>query len=172
MQNRVDEAQMRVPGYRDRVVHVSFTKDEGGMNLSMPSEVIVALTSRGQHAAAALVDRFASPPAEPGGLSWDSHRWTRFRSALAALAELTTLVDRGYGATPEAGEKTYAQLSARADDEHPAAYRWVRRAQRQAGENLVADVQASAEALRAASPTTLDEGAPRPRPAVRLAPHD
>jgi predicted acylesterase/phospholipase RssA len=173
MQNRVDEAQMRVPGYRDRVVLVSFTKDEGGMNLGMPTEVIVALTARGRHAAAALVDRFANPPAEPADLSWDSHRWTRFRSTLAALAELTSLVDEGYSAPPEQpGERTYAELSARTDDEQPAAYRWVRRDQARLGEDVVADLQALARALDAADPTTLDEGAPRPRPEARLVPRD
>jgi predicted acylesterase/phospholipase RssA len=173
MQNRVDEAQMRVPGYRDRVVHVSFTKDEGGMNLTMPPELIVALTARGRHAAAALVDRFANPPAAPGDLSWDSHRWTRFRSALAALAELTTLFDEGYSTPPEqAGDRTYAELSARTETEHPRAYQWLRRAQRQLGEDLVAEMNSAAQVQAAASPTTLEEGAPRPRPEVRLAPRD
>jgi predicted acylesterase/phospholipase RssA len=173
MQNRVDEAQMRVPGYRDRVVHVSFTKDEGGMNLTMPPELIVALTTRGRHAATALVDRFANPPASPGDLSWDSHRWTRFRSSLAALAELTTLFDEGYSTPPEvAGDRSYAQLSARGDDDHPRAYQWSRRAQRQLGEDLVAELHSAAQVQAAASPTTLEEGAPRPRPEVRLAPRD
>jgi hypothetical protein len=173
MQNRVDEAQMRVPGYRDRVVHVSFTKDEGGMNLSMPTDVIVALTSRGQHAAAALVDRFAKPPAAPGDLSWDSHRWTRFRSAVGALAELTTLFDEGYSAPPEQqGDRTYAELSARSEDDHPRAYQWSNRAQRRLGEDVVAEIHSAARVQAAASPTTLEEGAPRPRPEVRLAPRD
>lgn len=173
MQNRVDEAQMRVPGYRDRVVHVSFTKDEGGMNLSMPTDVIVALTSRGQHAGAALVDRFANPPADPGDLSWDSHRWTRFRSTLAAVAELTSLFDEGYSAAPEQpGDRTYAELSARADDDHPRAYRWSARAQRQLGEDLVAELRSAAQVQSAASPTSVEQGAPRPRPEIRLAPRD
>ncbi len=173
MQNRVDEAQMRVPGYRDRVAHVSLTKDEGGMNLTMPTEVIVALTSRGQHAAAALVDRFAKPPAKPGDLSWDSHRWTRFRSALAAIAELAASFHEGYAAPPDQpGDRTYADLSARTEDEHPAAYRWAGRAQRRLGEDLVAEVDSAAAVLAAANPTTLEEGAPRPRPELRLAPRD
>src|SRR5688500_4902762 len=173
MQNRVDEAQMRVPGYRDRVVHVGFTKDEGGMNLSMPTDVIVALASRGQHAAAALVDRFASPPADPGDLSWDSHRWTRLRSTLAAVAELTSLFDESYSDAPEQpGDRTYAELSGRADDDHPRAYRWSARAQRQLGEDLVAELHSAAQVLRTASPTPVEQDAPRPRPEIRLTPRD
>jgi hypothetical protein len=40
MQNWMDNSQSRVPGYRDRVVHVSHTEAEGGMNLTMPEPVI------------------------------------------------------------------------------------------------------------------------------------
>ena len=137
------------------------------------TEVIVALTSRGQHAAAALVDRFANPPADPGDLSWDSHRWTRLRSTLAAVAELTSLFDESYSDAPDQpGDRTYAELSGRADDDHPRAYRWSARAQRQLGEDLVAELHSAAQVLRAASPTSIEQGAPRPRPEIRLAPRD
>ena len=40
MQNWVDNAQMRLPGYRDRVVHVLLAEDEGGMNLAMSPTLI------------------------------------------------------------------------------------------------------------------------------------
>ena len=40
MQNWVDNQQTRVPGYRDRIVHISHTDNEGGMNLAMPPEVL------------------------------------------------------------------------------------------------------------------------------------
>lgn len=89
MQNRVDESLMRTPGYRDRIVHVGTSKLEGGMNLNMPTPVTEALTRRGREAARKLASRFAEAPQDPRDLSWDSHRWTRYRSALAAIAELT-----------------------------------------------------------------------------------
>ena len=54
MQNRIDEAQMRVPGYRDRVAHVYLRKDQGGMNLAMDKKMIKALTKRGRWAAERL----------------------------------------------------------------------------------------------------------------------
>ena len=33
------------PGYRDRIVHISHTDDEGGMNLNMPRQIIERLAS-------------------------------------------------------------------------------------------------------------------------------
>ncbi|HWN43724.1 MAG TPA: hypothetical protein VNW71_15975 [Thermoanaerobaculia bacterium] len=74
MQNWVDNTQMRLPGYRDRVVHVHLTDDEGGMNLEMPEERIRALTARGEAAGRLLQE-----------LNWDGHRWARYLTAMSQL---------------------------------------------------------------------------------------
>ena len=37
MQNWRDQIQIAMPGYRDRIVHVCHTEQEGGLNLNMPS---------------------------------------------------------------------------------------------------------------------------------------
>ncbi|HET9227984.1 MAG TPA: hypothetical protein VFR31_15015, partial [Thermoanaerobaculia bacterium] len=76
MQNWVDSTQMRLPGYRDRVVHVQLTEDEGGMNLTMPPERVEALTKRGLAAGQKLQT-----------IDWDGHRWTRYRTAMSQLQE-------------------------------------------------------------------------------------
>src|SRR5439155_6495248 len=76
MQNWQDNTQARVPGYRDRLVHVSQRDDEGGLNLDMPEEVVKRLAARGRRAGAALVERFGS------GDGWTEHRWVRFRSCM------------------------------------------------------------------------------------------
>src|SRR6266511_819964 len=101
MQNRVDEAQMRVPGYRDRIAHVSLSAKEGGLNLKMSGSVIERLTKRGLFVARRLVERFALPPQSPAAQSCDSHRWTRYRAAVAALSEQLTRFDVGYKATAD-----------------------------------------------------------------------
>ena len=62
MQNRVDDAQLRMPGQRDRVVHVSLTEDQGGMNLTMDPKAIDAHDpprARGRGQAHAAVHRGA-----------------------------------------------------------------------------------------------------------------
>lgn len=74
MQNWVDNSQMRLPGYRDRVAHVHLTEDEGGMNLEMPVERVEALTKRGLAAGQMLQT-----------LNWDGHRWIRYLTAMSQL---------------------------------------------------------------------------------------
>jgi hypothetical protein len=44
----VDEASLVMSGYRDRVVTVYQGEDEGGLNLSMPAEVVDRLSMRGR----------------------------------------------------------------------------------------------------------------------------
>jgi hypothetical protein len=89
----VDEASLVMPGYRDRVVTVYTDRDEGGLNLSMPTEVVTRLSTRGRFAAQQLVERFG-----PTGVGWNNHRWLRLRAATAALSEWFTGFEKGYAA--------------------------------------------------------------------------
>lgn len=83
MQNWVDNTQTRLPGYRDRVVHVHLTDDEGGLNLVMPKKRIEALIRRGQAAGHKL-----------SSFDWAAHRWTRYRSAMAQLQDKLERMER------------------------------------------------------------------------------
>jgi Patatin-like phospholipase len=169
MQNRVDSAQMRVPGYRDRIVHVKFTSKEGGMNLTMPPDVIRVLTERGRWAGSKLVRRFHLP-ASPGELSWDNHRWVRFRSSLAVLGELVNRFAAGYSKPPELNsERTYAELAARADTEPPGSYRWRNESQQLLAADAAARMTALSDVLDA-SDASLSDRAPRPQPEARIVP--
>jgi len=52
MQNGMDNMLSKAPGYRDRIVHISHTKDEGGLNLDMvrpdhPAHEPIAVRPRG-----------------------------------------------------------------------------------------------------------------------------
>ena len=80
-----DNAFLRLPSFRDRVVEIWLKSDEGGLNLAMPEETIRRLIDRGNKAGIRLRDRFADARADDP-LSWDSHRWTRLRSGLSGLA--------------------------------------------------------------------------------------
>jgi Patatin-like phospholipase len=170
MQNRVDEAQMRVPGYRDRVAHVSLSPKEGGLNLDMPPSVLGRLTTRGLFAGRKLIRRFAEPPADPRDLSWDSHRWTRYRSTLTALAEFVQRFQLVYTSAPEVpGDRTYTQLSARGANDPPAAYRWKSAPQRQLGETFTERIDDAAQTT-AGQPDLLADGSPQPKPEARVVP--
>jgi hypothetical protein len=80
-----------MPGYRDRIVHVALAEDEGGLNLNMPPETVKAIGARGECAGTLLAARFAPQPGldpktkEPIRLTWDNHRWIRYRTFMAAF---------------------------------------------------------------------------------------
>jgi hypothetical protein len=170
MQNHVDSTLSHQPGYRDRIVHVHIARDEGGLNLTMPPTLIDALTRRGQAAGRALVERFAETPGFAKGLSWDNHRWVRYRSALAALAE--QLEAFGIAWRHDFGiERSYRELLERSDDEGPAGYRFTSEAQRQLALGL-SDLLAEAGERAAQGPGSVGRGAPRPEPVSRIVPAD
>ena len=80
-----DNAFLRLPSFRDRIVEIWLKPEEGGLNLAMPEETIRRLIARGNQAGIKLRDRFVttSPDEE---LSWDGHRWARLRSGLSGLS--------------------------------------------------------------------------------------
>ncbi|HET9939273.1 MAG TPA: hypothetical protein VFQ28_10795 [Gaiella sp.] len=170
MQNHVDAALTRQPGYRDRIVHVHTAPDEGGMNLTMPAHVIEALTLRGQAAGRKLVERYAETPGTDPGLSWDNHRWVRYRSALAALSELLEQFGAAWNATPD-GERSYRELVERPDDVGPAGYRLTSEAQRALALALT-ELLAEAGTRAGGAEASVTRGAPRPEPVARIVPGD
>jgi predicted acylesterase/phospholipase RssA len=168
MQNWMDNAQSRVPGYRDRVVHVSHTKAEGGMNLTMPEAVIERLTARGEAAGRLLHRRFAVPAPDGTDLTWDNHRWVRYRSMMSLLETTTARFSRTY-LHPEPGDVPIDQLSLRPSDAPPRGYRWAARAQRDFARQATATFVKLAEDWRATG-ETFAEGAPGPSPDLRIVP--
>jgi hypothetical protein len=140
------------------------------MNLTMPPELIGALTLRGQAAGRALVDRFADTPGTERGLSWDNHRWVRYRSALAAVVEQPELFGHAWRAVPDQA-RSYRELVDRGDDVGPAGYRFTSDAQRALAlslSELLAEVGDRSEEAEA----DVGRGAPRPRPVARIVPGD
>ena len=170
MQNHVDSALTHQPGYRDRIVHVHTAPDEGGMNLTMPPHVIEALTLRGQAAGRTLVARFAETPGEAAGLSWDNHRWVRYRSAIAAIGDQLQQLSMAWRLDPE-GERSYPELLDRPDDVGPAGYRVASQEQR-ALLRSVTELLAEAGERAGEGPADVGRGAPRPEPVVRIVPSD
>ena len=167
MQNRVDEAQMRVPGYRDRIAHVSLSEAEGGMNLSMEPETIENLVDRGRYAAERLRIAYTGDPAEDG-VTWDSHRWTRLRSSLAVLEEMHDRFAFGYSDEDYlSGARPYSALVARGDGDPPGDYRWAGVVQRDHAEGAIEAIEGLAADEN--GPTVV-AGAPEPAPEGRIEP--
>jgi hypothetical protein len=172
MQNWTDNAQSRVPGYRDRVAHVYHTKEEGGMNLSMPRCRIEALAERGRCAAELLVNRFRLPLPADTRLTWDNHRWVRYRTTMNLLQENLRSFERAWLAPanadfplyPAPGETAYAKLLAHGAHDAPSYPLGREHEFARAGTELLLALGLVWKESH------LDRGAPRPYPELRVRP--
>ena len=167
MQNRVDDAQLRMPGVRDRVVHVSLSDTEGGMNLTMAPATITTLTQRGRAAGAKLVRRFGEERAPDEPLSWRDHRWTRLRSAMPAVAELLANVAEAFDAPPDGGAPGYRDLLAAG---HGPPYTMTAARREVAGVAFDRVVELGNDL--AAAQDAFDADRPQPPPGARMVPPD
>ena len=155
------------PGYRDRIVHIRHSKDEGGMNLVMPPEVIEALSDRGRRAGEMLAERFGADPPPGVELTWLNHRWVRYRSTMALLETALSSYARAYR-SPDL-HPSYAELVRRDRGAPPPSYRWTHEGGADVAGPMTDDLVALAEAW-AKNPAILAADAPRPRPELRIVP--
>jgi predicted acylesterase/phospholipase RssA len=167
MQNWVDNTQLRVPGYRDRVAHVLLDPREGGLNLNMSDAVIRDLGERGRLAAGELARRFDPVDVPPGmPLTWDNHRWVRFRSSMQLLEELLREIGEEYDG-PDPSGRTYRDLVLRGRQQPPGSYRLGSKNRAALVDQALRDVQAlgflQGDSLFA-------EGAPKPTSELRVRP--
>ncbi|CAL9361271.1 hypothetical protein SUDANB95_00671 [Actinosynnema sp. ALI-1.44] len=79
-----DTMQSALPGYRGRIAHIRLADGEGGTNLFMPPDTILALAERGRLAGTLLRDRFTADDAE----KTDRYRWIRMRLAMREYQQL------------------------------------------------------------------------------------
>ena len=96
--NWQDSSQLDLPGFRDRIVRVLQTKQEGGLNLHMDRETINRLADRGRTAGQVMVEQFTEPrypTGAPTATGWDNHRWVRYRSLLSCLPAWLNSYSRG-----------------------------------------------------------------------------
>ncbi|MGX9791581.1 hypothetical protein [Mycobacterium sp. MMS18-G62] len=165
----VDAGQLVMPGYRDRIVTIWHTGEQGGMNLAMPQPVVTKLASRGEAAAAKLVAQFAGaqPGVEPTW-GWDNDRWIRFRAATAGLDVWLEKFREKY-ATDVPGATPYSQLAGPGATAELPSYvlTQTRRAQVNTHTDELLDM---ADAW--AGDDAMGYNAPRPRPRMRLVPDD
>jgi len=163
--NWMDNLQSMVPGYRDRLVHVYLDKHEGGLNLNMEKKVVKTLGGYGIEAGEKLIDHFihGMDDGEATPMTWDNQRWVRYRSTMGLLE--TFLADFAYSVEhPEAGDRTFFELIGREKEVPPAGYRF-RDEQRLEAMDLTERLKELGK-----PDGILQEGAPRPTPALRIRP--
>jgi predicted acylesterase/phospholipase RssA len=157
MQNWSDEGQSTLPGYRDRIVEVHLSEEEGGMNLAMPEERVIRLAARGQMAAAEL-----------NNFDFEQHRWARYLTAMAKLQQSVVAMQQKYESLAD-GSPGYRSLI-----DGPARNGLYHR-----GSDWRKAAGASTETLlrfaapRPGDPPAVDftAGAPEPEPDLRITAH-
>jgi predicted acylesterase/phospholipase RssA len=168
----VDESQLGMPGYRDRVVTIFLdNKKEGGMNLTMPNTLITALAERGRGGATKLVKRFAGDmPGVVPTRGWDNQRWIRFRTATAGLERWLTRFRNGYF-HQHSGQTPYADLAGPGAATPLPSYKFTGH-RREAVNQRTGELLNFAAEWDASPFDCFVHGAPSPRPQLRLVPHD
>ena len=74
-QNYHDNMQASLPSYRERIVNVRFTSDEGGLNLTMDAAKVKNIQAKGAKAGEMLREDF----------DWPTHKWVRFQVLMPQL---------------------------------------------------------------------------------------
>jgi predicted acylesterase/phospholipase RssA len=180
--NWADTELMALPGYRERVVHVQLAEHEGGMNLNMGSDLIEEIGARGERAGELLAARYGpNPEKDPQSgddiaLTWDNHRWIRYRATMAAFEDLARRFRKTWGdAAKQKPWRGYEALLDRGSKDTPTSYPL----QRPDQQNFASEAtRAFVELVSRWQPDqTFDRGedssqgrSPRPKPALRMMP--
>ena len=157
-----DNAFMKMPGYRDRSVEIWMKPGEGGLSLDMPPKVIQDLAARGERAGKAISERFAAD-APQEAMSWDGHRWTRFRSGMAGLFESLMALRRSAQVPPMAGGRSLQTLLG--NNAEPPAHKYKTDSQRESDRWALEKLMAVLDEVAAKEPKPFEEG---PRPAAKI----
>lgn len=152
MQNWRDSSHAMMPGYSDRIVTVYQGKDEGGMNLRMPTRTIEALAERGGKAAERL-DAF----------EFDYHRWERYRIAMSELDRLLANLHGRYTHRTEQGQTSYQEFIA---DNQSSSFVPSQKWRDVDRENTEALMTVASDWINKGNQAMKD--APSPRPVLRL----
>jgi hypothetical protein len=158
MQNWRDLLLARAPGYRDRIVHVSLSPTEGGMNLNMDKDVLGLIARKGTAAG----ERFAE-------FSFDNHYWIRWRNVASALQRYVAGIARASDSQPVIKDNANAYSTARTGTPPPPSYRFTKDQQKEA-EQLLHCLIRQGEEWEDELGADLSRGAPRPRPQMGITP--
>ncbi len=158
MQTWRDSLQTRVPGYRDRVVHISIDPGEGGLHLGMSSEAVADLSDRGAQAGRKLLSAF----------SWDNHVWVRYRSTMATLESFVGVFRDDYS-TPLRTDQPMWDLIKNRSTQAPPSYPW------RAADQASFAAAATDDLVKLSKQWLLDgenfaTGSPQPAPELRITP--
>ncbi len=169
MQNWQDNAQAKMPGFRDRIAHIGLAAGEGGLNIDMTQDEVTEIARIGAEAGDLLAERFALGSREK--LNWENHRWVRFRSAMASLEKLLERLGPRLAPEfepPRCGDENFAALVERGAGSLPS-YPWGSPEQQEEAIRTVRLVVKLADDC-GKEQGRLSAGAPEPMPELRARP--
>jgi len=169
MQNWQDNAQARMPGFRDRIAHIGLAPWEGGLNIDMAHKEVKKIARIGARAGALLARRFALK--SRAKLNWENHRWVRFRSTMASLEKMLERLGPPLAPDsqpPRSGDENFAALAKRGAGALPS-YQWESPEQQEEAVRTVRLVVQLADDCSKAQ-KNLSAGAPEPMPELRARP--
>ena len=155
VQNWSDNTQVTQRGYAERVVEIRLRPGEGGLNLRMEEDVILALVARGAEAGDRLVEEF----------EWDPHRVIRYRTAMTRLVDALAQVDAAWTLGDYESLLTDYPATGAAGSSYLGSPTW-RRGDQAATRALLDAI----EGWRDAKWLALSHDRPSPAPVVRMAP--
>jgi predicted acylesterase/phospholipase RssA len=151
-----DSLQTTMPGFRDRVVHISQRQNEGGFNLGMEPRIVERLACRGTVAGRKLRDDFG----------WDLHVWIRLRSHLAAQEKCAVAFSRTFAKLKDISAAAAAALSR--PPSAPPRYPWDKTKQDLALDAV--DQLGKTFLFLEGQQDALQDGSPEPRAPLRITP--
>lgn len=157
-----DNLQSSLPGYRERVVQVRLSSEEGGLNLTMSEPTVRRVMEKGTAAGIKILTYF----------SMDQHRWVRFRVLMAELERNLAIVeDRLANGQFDVEALFDAQTAARCEPDsakwfpYPRSKAWCVEALERVGE--LCALAGQWESVGLFGPT-----APTPEPVLRVTPRE
>jgi hypothetical protein len=163
MQDWRDKVQLAMPGFRDRIVHISHSDEEGGLNLDMPVEIIETLADSGRQAAGVLCAAFAKGGRPGPANAWDNHLRIRVRTFVGLMQSQLLAIRRALG------RKRNPSFDDVLLDPAPPSYAFPDSRAPLAAADLLHSLEDLANTLDAAA-VDLTAEAPRPSPELRVVP--
>jgi predicted acylesterase/phospholipase RssA len=144
-----DQLLATMPGQRERIARVYLSKDEGGLNLTMPRSRARMLMKYGKEVGEAFAN---------GALNFDEHRWRR---TLVAYQQLAQTLEATHGIWTIGGYESWF----RGYLEHPESYERISKTDRR---RILHRIAAFTELDQAFEPALKEQTERFPRPTGRL----
>ncbi|HEU5231159.1 MAG TPA: hypothetical protein VFU49_25280, partial [Ktedonobacteraceae bacterium] len=161
-QNYRDTMQANLPSYRERIVQIRLSDNEGGLNLAMPPDIIKEVVDKGAEAGQML--------SNPETFNFEHHWWVRFLVLMAQLEENIESMEEVLVNTPDIEERIKQELADELGYPYCHDERWCDEALLRIKDLTTMICSWKQAAERWKQPTFFSADAPLPKPVLRVTP--